>query len=75
MDMTQERIVDSTLFKATKKERISSGDAPLSLIKVTRPKRDDLSFLSGIVSSAIVTDDFTKVFPGNHDLFFHDKRI
>ncbi len=75
VDMTQERIVDSTLFKATKKERISSGDAPLSLIKVTRPKRDDLSFLSGIVNSAIVTDDFTKVFPGNHDLFFHDKRI
>lgn len=76
VETAQEQIVDSSLYKATKKEFLSSGDStPLSVVKITRPKRDELGLLNDIMSSCVVTDDLSKLFPGNHELLYDEKRL
>lgn len=76
VDTAQSQIVDSSFFKAAKKEYVETGDSsPLSLVKVMRPKREELGFLNEILPSCVITHDLSKFFPGNHEIFFEEKRI
>ncbi|MDY0345023.1 MAG: ABC transporter permease [Bacilli bacterium] len=75
VENAQKNIIDSSLFKAVKKESVSNNSSPLSLVKLSRPSREDLGFVDTNISSAIITNDYSKLFPGSHSLYFNEKRI
>ncbi|MFA7700843.1 MAG: hypothetical protein WCX85_03110, partial [Bacilli bacterium] len=45
VENAQKNIIDSSLFKAVKKESVSNNSSPLSLVKLSRPSREDLGFV------------------------------
>lgn len=75
LNNTHHNLIDSSSFKISKKEKISNGESPISLVRTMRPAADELSFLDEYVSSYVVGNDYQRLFPGNYRLFDGDKSI
>ncbi|MFA5421712.1 MAG: FtsX-like permease family protein [Bacilli bacterium] len=68
IDNTQDNLLDSQLFMVTKQEKISSSESPVALVKTLRPNLEELNFLSTLAPSAIIANDYQKIFPGDCEL-------
>ena len=75
LDETQNNLMDSELFEITKKEYVNSSSSPISLVKMTRPTKDELLFLSSHTPSAIIGNNYGNLFPGNFRLTFKTEEI
>lgn len=75
LDETQNNLIDSELFQITKKEYISNSSSPISLVKITRPNKDELQFLSSHLPSAIIGNNYEGIFPGNYHLTYNTAKI
>lgn len=75
LDQTQNNLIDSELFQITKKEYISNSSSPILLVKMTRPNKDELIFLSSHLPSAIMGNNYEGIFPGNYHLRYKTAEI
>ena len=63
-----EKILDSSSFNISKKEYLNTQDSPVSLVRSTRPEIQDLLFINNYVSNYVLSNDYSRLFPGNYKL-------
>ncbi|NCA96902.1 MAG: FtsX-like permease family protein [Bacteroidia bacterium] len=75
IDKAKNSLVDSGNFQVSIKEYYDNGDSPIRLVRTSRPSKEEMAFLSDVVPSAIIANDYANLFPGDYQLLDNDEPL